>query len=300
MFRRLYTAIQLPLSIWRYRASRGAAGIAAADLLPTACIRAGAPECLERTKELSKELQIPIIAELPSKYRWVVTVHPKRLQIKDEANRNLPAIYGDFTQGRDDFRRKHGNFRKSPLIRSVTPSNMKLEDLHIIDATAGLGGDALIFASFGAHVSLIERNPIMYALLLDTWKRASVEGDEELREVVKRMRVFFGEAAQVMPTLPAAHVVFIDPMYPPRRAGTALPRKEMTLARGLIGQDRDVSALLKVARKVASERVVVKRPKWADIDVPNNASGTYQSSTTRFDVYPGHRHTGANVDSDDE
>jgi len=71
------------------------------------------------------------------------------------------------------YLRRYGNLRREPMVRAVTPKDRPLTETWIVDATAGLGGDGFVFASFGARVTLIEENPIVFELLQDSWTRAS-------------------------------------------------------------------------------------------------------------------------------
>ena len=79
-------------------------------------------------------------------------------------------------------------------------------------------------------------------------------------------------------------VVYLDPMYPPRRKKSALAKKEMQVLRTLVGDDPDAKQLFEVARKIATERVVVKRPVYAE-PIVAKPSMSYESKLVRFDVY---------------
>ena len=59
--------------------------------------------------------------------------------------------------------------------------------LTLIDATAGLGEDSLLFAAAGFRVTMFERDPVIAALLKDAMERAKKV--PELAPVVERMKL---------------------------------------------------------------------------------------------------------------
>jgi 16S rRNA (guanine1516-N2)-methyltransferase len=155
----------------------------------------------------------------------------------------------------------------------------------VLDATAGLGKDAFVLASLGCEISLIERQPIIAALLEDGLRRA--RDDLDVAMIVQRMRLFTGNAIDWMRAWPdeAPQVVYLDPMFP-HREKSALVKKEMRLFRPLVGDDLDAPALLAAALALASHRVVVKRPRKAPcIDGPK-PSHTLEGKSSRYDIYP--------------
>lgn len=157
----------------------------------------------------------------------------------------------------------------------------------MVDATAGLGRDAFILASLGARVTMIERSPVLAALLEDGLRR--LEADTALSALVQLRLVHANAIAwlQQQATDPAhrPQVVYLDPMYP-HRSKSALVKKEMRALRALVGDDDDAAQLLQAARQCALQRVVVKRPKGAPLLDANRPSGNVQSKNTRYDIYP--------------
>jgi 16S rRNA (guanine1516-N2)-methyltransferase len=155
----------------------------------------------------------------------------------------------------------------------------------VLDATAGLGKDAFVLASLGCEMSLIERQPIIAALLEDGLARA--QGDQEVGAIVARMRLLTGNAIELMGAWQGEppQVIYLDPMFP-HREKSALVKKEMRLFRPLVGDDMDAPALLAAALALASHRVVVKRPRKAPcIDGPK-PSHTLEGKSSRYDIYP--------------
>ena len=155
----------------------------------------------------------------------------------------------------------------------------------ILDATAGLGRDAFVLASLGCDVALIERQPLIAALLEDGLSRA--QGDPLVGPIVARMRLLNGDAIALMRAWrrDVPQVVYLDPMFP-HRDKSALVKKEMRLFRPLVGDDDDAHSLLQAALDLASHRVVVKRPRKAPA-IGDVAPGyVLEGNSSRFDIYP--------------
>ncbi|MNC12785.1 16S rRNA (guanine1516-N2)-methyltransferase [Pseudomonas linyingensis] len=155
----------------------------------------------------------------------------------------------------------------------------------VLDATAGLGRDAFVLASLGCAVSLIERQPLIAALLEDGLARAARA--PEVAPIVAQMRLLTGNAVQIMGDWQGEppQVIYLDPMFP-HRDKSALVKKEMRLFRPLVGDDLDAPALLEAALALASHRVVVKRPRKAPcIDGPK-PSYQLEGKSSRYDIYP--------------
>jgi 16S rRNA (guanine1516-N2)-methyltransferase len=77
--------------------------------------------------------------------------------------------------------------------------------------------------------------------------------------------------------------VVIDPMFPPKRKRSALPRKEMAVLREVVGSDLDAAELLRIARKCARMRVALKRGD--DAEALAAPEWTIGGTTVRYDVW---------------
>ncbi len=161
----------------------------------------------------------------------------------------------------------------------------------VVDATAGLGGDAFRLASRGAQVTLIERSPLLAALLSDALERARAGAlGPAAAEASGRLELVVGDARDVLRSGALAPgrlgVVYLDPMFA-AETGRALPPKGMALLRELLGDDEPGAPdLLVAARAVATRRVVVKRHLRAAPLGGMRPSGSLRGRTVRFDVYP--------------
>lgn len=236
------------------------------------------PACLPQAEALAARLGLPLtdVAAL------LLTVTPERLELREAGTRTGP-VFVDFVGGATGHRLRFGGGRGQTIARAVglkggaNPS--------VLDATAGLGRDAFVLASLGCTVTLVERSPVVAALLEDGLRRAAEHPDTA--SIVARMRLLQGNAIAILSGLDddaRPEVVYLDPMFPPR-GKAAQVKKEMRLFHTLVGKDEDAAELLTQALKVARKRVVVKRPRLAPaIDGPK-PSMVIEGKTTRYDVY---------------
>jgi len=196
-------------------------------------------------------------------------------------DKSAPVLTCDFTSGAVAHRLRFGGGRNQALPKAVGLSRGRTPK--IVDATAGLGRDAFLLASLGAHVTMIERSAQVYSALTHALLRAK-EGPADIAEITSRMTLINGDAKEVLPGL-EAQVILVDPMHPPRR-GSALVKKEMRVLRQLVGADEDALELMRVALKTATNRVVLKWPLRAK-PMPGLCSPSHQISgkTTRYDVF---------------
>jgi len=143
-----------------------------------------------------------------------------------------------------------------------------------------------VFAGLGCQVTLIERSPIIAALLADAIERTQhPDTPKDIRAIMERMTLIEADAADYL-SQGAVHcdVVYCDPMYPEKKKTAAAP-KEMQALQQLVGSDQDSQTLLAAALQVAQKRVVVKRPKKAQPLIGPTPNAQISSPNTRYDLY---------------
>ena len=207
------------------------------------------------------------------------------LVLAGDAARYGKPLKVDFVGGRAAHRRRFGGGRGQLVAKACGLG--KVESPHIVDATAGLGRDAFVLASLGAQVLMIERVPMIAALLEDGLARARLA--PETAEVAARLRLSRGDAAQALNELIASadfepQVIHLDPMFP-HRDKSALVKKEMRVFRELAGDDADAPRLLEAALELATHRVVVKRPRRAPALRGPAPQHVIEGKTSRYDLY---------------
>lgn len=233
----------------------------------------------DEAARLAKLYQLQLSALDAGKAQLVLSL--SRLEIR------VPQLGGpvfiDFTAGKNQHRLQFGGGRGQPLAKSV--GLKKAANPRIIDATAGFGRDAFVFASLGCQVTLIEQHPLVAALLADALLRAS--HDLQTADIVSRMQLHHGNAMDYLASLSEAErpdVIYLDPMYPAREK-SALVKKEMQLLHQLVGPDSNSMDLLNLSRDVALKRVTVKRPKGAEYFANQKPHVSIESKNTRYDIY---------------
>ncbi|MCF9000035.1 class I SAM-dependent methyltransferase [Acinetobacter nectaris] len=181
---------------------------------------------------------------------------------------------------------------KTEMLARATQSN---EQPTLIDATAGLGHDALLMAKFGAQVRLVERHPILFTLLEEAYE--SAKKDIFLASITDKIQLIFADSAsyleQLAQTKQSVDVVYLDPMFPQRdqnqqgQKKQAQVKKQMQLLHMLLPEHGEMDLgdhLLIEARKVA-KRVIVKRPRHAVFLNNEEPKHQWLGDACRFDAY---------------
>lgn len=192
-------------------------------------------------------------------------------------------VRAEFVTGKMGYRREHGGGTGQLVARAVGLQKTKAQ-LHVVDATAGLGQDAFVLAGLGCRVTLFERNPVIHALLADGLVRATLNA--ECAEVIARMDLQAGSSIDWLRKAEpnTADVVYLDPMFP-HRDKAALVKKEMQVFRQVVGDDDDSGQLLAAALTCARYRVVVKRPRKAPAVAGPEPTTRIEGKSSRYDVY---------------
>jgi len=215
----------------------------------------------------------------------------ENIELRD--NEKNIAIHIDFISGDLAHRQKYGGGRGQSIAKAIglkqgTPPPT------VIDATAGLAKDAYVLACLGCPMTLVERSPVIVELIQDAIKRA--EEDEHFKKLLKTgFKVIQESSIDYLNRLSAeSHsnlnnetfpdVIYLDPMYPDRKKSASV-KKNMQILQKLLGKDEDTQDLLNAALKVATKRVVVKRPKGAEILSEIKPTYSVESKKTRYDIY---------------
>lgn len=197
------------------------------------------------------------------------------LELKKQSSKEK--IYVDFLSG--EFQQRLRTLsKKQPLFKAMA---IEKGD-RVLDATAGLGRDALSFCHFGAKVTAVEENPTIFALLEDGLKRALLHPKFNER-FYDKLTLVEGSSLKYMEELQEKpHSIYLDPMYP-HEEKSAKPKKEMAFLRELVGGTPNIEELLEMALKTALKRVVLKRPLGSDFI--GKPSHSFESKLVRFDMY---------------
>lgn len=193
-------------------------------------------------------------------------------------------VQADFADPALWYRLRGPGARREDLARALGVYQRRA--LRVIDATAGWGRDSAVLAALGCEVFMIERQPVIAALLDDALARARRSDRDEVRLLAARLTMIPADACSVLRewTDPPPDAVLLDPMFP-QRHGSAAVRKEMQFFQALVGSDDDAPALLEAALRVALHRVVVKRPRKAPPLAGPPPGHAIEGRSTRFDIY---------------
>ena len=160
----------------------------------------------------------------------------------------------------------------SGLYRAAGLSVGNNSGVKILDACAVFGIDGLALAR-QAQVTLYERQPVVFVMLLEFAARVGVKVD--IRQ---------GDGLAAMSVEAAWDVIYLDPMFPQRNK-KALPSRPMQHLRGLSAgaENLVLDSVLEIALAGVNDRVVLKRRvRDPVIGQPNYSLG---GKTVRFDVY---------------
>lgn len=186
---------------------------------------------------------------------------------------------------RPDLSRMAPRLRAQALSRELLVRAARLKGargpLTAVDATAGLGEDALLLAAAGFTVTLFESDPVIAALLRDSLRRAAWTAG--LTEIVGRMRAVEADSVTELARLaPPPDVVYLDPMFPERRKSAAT-KKKFQLIHLLERPCANPEELMAAALAARPRKVVVKRPLKGPFLAGVRPSHSVEGKVVRYD-----------------
>lgn len=197
-------------------------------------------------------------------------------------------IRADFISGAVNHRRKFGGGKGQMIAKAVGVKSGVYPK--VLDVTAGLGKDAFVLATLGCNLTLVERSPIVQAILADGLQRAkdyARSEDLELASLLERMYLQTQDSLAYLETLADGQkpdVIYLDPMFP-ERSKSADVKKDMKAFHLVVGKDLDADQLLDKCLAVALYRVVVKRPRKAPNLAGRAPSYQLEGKSSRYDIY---------------
>lgn len=196
------------------------------------------------------------------------------------AHQQHGAIRCDFSSGTFAHRLKYGGKYVQPLAKAI--GLKKGIQLSVFDATAGFGSDAMLLAAWGCKVSMVERNPLVFAVLQDGIERARQAVEFENCEITYECidsRHFLEK------TVTPFDVIYLDPMFELEKRGAKSGKNMQALQTMLSSDENNFYELFSLAQRHALRRVVVKRAKSSEYIVSTPPSFTIDGKANRFDVY---------------
>lgn len=236
---------------------------------------------MTKTKQLAERLQWPWVTTLPSEATLALQVCHEYLAIALPHQPQFKPLYVDFQTGQHAYRLNH--LHHEPLIKACRVKHLD-RPVRLIDATAGLGRDALLLAKSGMQLTLLEQQPILACLLEDVLNRL-----QAARKPLD-LQLWHGDALvylQALPQKDRPDVVYLDPMFDHDATKTALVKKEAQILQCIASpptmqQQQD---LLHIARQQALHKVVVKRPRLAASLAGQQPDHQWLGKHSRYDIY---------------
>jgi 16S rRNA (guanine1516-N2)-methyltransferase len=231
--------------------------------------------------DLARRLNLPLIDAPDSNFSHVLTFRETRLELHSLSAKRSPLVV-DFLSGSPYYRYIHDRRIGQPLAKAVGIKRGYRPS--VLDGTAGFGDDGFALASLGCSVTMIERSPVIWALLADAVARTT---DNQVIGAIFDRHVTLKLADTIdylSSCLDIYDTVFLDPMYP-STPKSSLNKQKMRMLREVVGDDHDGSQLLSAALHGARKRVAVKRPIRATTLDDRKPSFTISGKSSRYDIY---------------
>jgi len=231
--------------------------------------------------QLAVNLDVPLVNSVEPGGKLYLSRENGNLSLSQCDERDDFSILVDFSSGETSHRLKQGHGKNQPLAKAIGLN--KNSSPTVVDATAGLGRDSFVLASLGCKVIMLERSPVVAALLDDGLQRGKT--DEHINCYMQNIQLHNVDAVDFLNRCEQSiDVVYLDPMFPERKK-SAKVKKQMQILQRLLGHQQDDPNLLDAALACAIKRVVVKRPKGAEPYCDRLPTHTIESKKMRYDVY---------------
>lgn len=173
------------------------------------------------------------------------------------------------------------------LVRALLGRGTPRAGTHVLDVTAGFGGDTFTLAAHGLIVTAVEREPALAALLQATLEHArSGAYGADAQAAAQRITVVHADARTYLRTASRQwRAALVDPMYPETRK-TAKANRTLEALRTLLPvTEHEDHELLRAARLAVTHRAVVKRPAKAPFIGAERPTARQVGAATRYDIY---------------
>ena len=182
----------------------------------------------------------------------------------------------DFNSGPTGWRIKRANHEK--LIKKALGKSER--PLNILDCTAGMLQDALLFLSLGHQVTALEQSKILFHLLQDGISRS------EDQVIFEKLELLHTNACSYVASAENFDVIYFDPMYPPTKKKALSSGQLEYISKILEIESLENNSIkdFEVLQLITARKMIVKRPIKVE---PFSLQTNYQVSgkTTRFDIY---------------
>lgn len=240
-------------------------------------------------RELAARLGLPLATTAEASHPFFLVLTAQRLELREKDQRSGP-VYVEFRHGYGGVPARRLADGGHPLIKALrhlgVASTRSIRPIRVVDATAGLGREAFFLARMHCQVTMLERSPIMAALLRDGLERAK-GAHPALDAILQRLEFRETDAIAYLTREDPEFrpdLIYLDPMFPSRRK-SARVKKELARLHRLLGEDGDADRLLLAALAHAEQRVVVKRPAGTPAIAGPEPTYTITGGDIRLDIY---------------
>ena len=179
----------------------------------------------------------------------------------------------------DDYERIISENKKHQLSRIL-----KSNGLQILDCTGGFARDAAILSSLGNHITLIEQNPLVMALLINA--KTNIKSDN-LRFIFDKIRLRLGNCIDfIRRTSKKFDYVYFDFMFNINKS--SLPSKKEQFLRKIVKNNisENLDILRETLQRVSSKIIIkehISSNDYKNFDIIN----TYKGKTVKYHLLKG-------------
>ena len=147
------------------------------------------------------------------------------------------------------------------------------------DLTAGLGKDALLIASYGYHVTMVEQNPVLATILYYALQNNFLPN--------KRLKIVYANSIDfIANSSESPNIVYLDPMFKDNKSAKA--KKDMQIIQYLTHneiEDQSQELFESAYAKVLNKLVIKRDNKQANLVISPKPSYAKLGKTIRYDIY---------------
>ena len=197
-----------------------------------------------------------------------------------ECNSILPTIHCDFEDKSLLYRLKTAGKNQELEKACGVKNNIKT----LIDATAGMGKDSFILASYNIKIIMIEQNKLIYYLLKDGIERGKNSNITEIQNICNNMTLYNDDSINFLKNYNGkVDCIYLDPMFT-KENKKSLVKKEMQIFHNLAYYGNNVD-LFNIAIQKTNNRVAIKRMIDSPLLIEKQPDFQIKGKTVRYDIY---------------
>src|SRR3989339_496681 len=159
----------------------------------------------------------------------------------------------DLTKLLNYHQRKRYSIHKELFAKALGRGELRKSS--VCDLTCGMGNDFALMLSFGVkEINAFERNPYVFLLLYDAWKRAGLEERENVK-------LYFGDYLEPGNSWQiSGDIMYFDPMFEHLEKRKSLQKKEMRIFQEVLPKYLFETTLFSKFNQSNFSKLIIKRP----------------------------------------